>query len=411
LITQVRLPKSDHKAVPVLPRAVTELDRIVTLVVTTGSGSLDLYVQKLAEHLDVPKLFSDIYQGNTELFNISFLSQRAAKAARRDWRFTKLVNRLNGIVHLPNHHLGRYGVFLNRPYIITVHDLIRFLDLNGHSNHIHRPNFRDRLYLSLDYKGIKKATHVIAVSHTTECDLIQHLGIPEERISVVYEGIDHQLFRPVERKLLDYPYLLYVGTEQPRKNLVGLLRAFRKLKSQGNFKDLKLVKVGSAGGPEAEFRKETLRAIRELGLSGDVVFTGYVAEEDLPAYYSGAECFILPSFYEGFGFPPLEAMACGCPVIVSNVASLPEIVGEAALLVDPNDSDNLAGAIEVVLTDDCLRRELVSKGLERASQFTWEKAAKETVKVYESVAQSLGIRRVPAEVLESIAPAVGGEVN
>ena len=411
MITQVRLPKSDREAAPVLPRAVIELDSMVTLVVTTGNGSLDLYVQKLAEHLKVSKLYSDIYQGNAELFNISFFNRRAVKAAYLDWHFIRTLNRGNGIAHLPNHHLGCYGLFLSRHYIITVHDLIRFLDLNGRSNLIHRPNFRDRVYLSLDYKGIKRATHVIAISHTTARDLTHHLGIPEERISVVYEGIDHHVFRPVERSLLDYPYLLYVGTEQPRKNLVALLRAFSRLKSQGRFKDLKLVKVGSAGGPEAVFSKETIRAIRELELSGDVVFTGYVPEEDLPAYYSGAECFILPSFYEGFGFPPLEAMACGCPVIFSNVASLPEIVGDAALLIDSNDAANLAGAIEIALTDESLKGELVLKGLERASQFSWEKAAKETIKVYESVAQSLGIIYVPAEVLEGIAPAVGGEVN
>ena len=377
---------------------------MTTLVVTTGSGSLDLYAQKLADKLDIRKLYTDIYQGHAELFNISMISSKAVKAVWRDWSFVRMMNRGNGMVHLPNHHLGRYGLFLNMPYIITVHDLIRFLQLNGHGNFIHHPNFRDRAYLSLDYKGIRKATHIIAVSHKTKHDLIEHLGIPEERISVVYEGIDHQVFRPVERRLVNCPYLLYVGTEQPRKNLVGLLKAFGRLKSHGRFKDLKLLKVGSAGGPEAEFRVETLRAIRELGLSDDVIFTGYVPEEDLPAYYSGAECFILPSFYEGFGFPPLEAMACGCPVIVSNVASLPEVVGNAAILIDPNDTANLADALETVLTNEGMKRELVARGLEHASQFTWEKAANETLNVYNSVAQFVGTEHMPAKAPARIVP-------
>jgi len=374
---------------------------MVTLVVTTGSGSLDLYVQKLAEKLDVSKLFTDIYQGNAELFNVSFFNRRALKAIWQDRHFIRIMNQLDGIVHLPNHHLGRYGLSLKRPYIITVHDLIRYLEFRRLNTFIQRPNFRDYIYLSLDYKGIKKATHIIAVSHATKCDLIQHLAIAEENISVVYEGIDHQVFRPVERRLIDYPYVLYVGTEQPRKNLVGLLRAFRMLKSHNGFKDFKLVKVGRSGGLNDEFRKETILTIRELDLSNDVIFTDYVPEEDLPAYYSGAGCFVLPSLYEGFGFTPLEAMACGCPVIVSNAASLPEIVGDAALLVEPNDTSSLVGCLQVVLTNKGLRQQLVSKGLKRANLFSWENTARETLNVYENVAQSLSLSHIPTEPLES----------
>lgn len=371
---------------------------MVTLVTTTGKGSMDLYVQKLAQKLDIPKLCSDIYQRSAERFNTPLFCRAAIKALWEDWRFIRTLNRIDGVIHLPNHHLGRYGLFLEVPYIITVHDLIRYFDLKGYGVFIHRPNLRDRLYLSLDYKGVKKAVRVIAVSHTTKRDLIQHLGIPEERITVVYEGIDHQVFHPVERRVVNYPYLLFVGSEHPRKNFAGLLKAFKKLKSEDRFKDLKLVKVGEAGGPEADFRTQTLQLIHDLELSQDVVFTGHVAEEDLPAYYSGAECFILPSFYEGFGFPPLEAMACGCPVIVSNVASLPELVGDAAMLIDPHDITSMAKALYLILSDECLKKNLISKGLERARHFSWEKAARETLKVYERVEQSLSFPYLPAEV-------------
>ena len=358
---------------------------------------MDIYARKLAEHLDVPKLYSDIYPKVAEQFNIPALSPAALKALWQDWHFIRKLNKLDGIVHLPNHHLGRYGFFLKVPYIITVHDLIRYFDLKGYGTFIHHPNRRDRFYLSLDYRGVKKATRIIAVSQTTKHDLVKHLDIPEERISVIYEGIDHQVFKPTSRRLVDYPYVLFVGSEHPRKNLARLLRAFSRLKSQRRFKDLKLLKVGKAGGPEAEFRKHTLQAINELNIPSDVVFTDYVAEEDLPAYYSSAECFILPSLYEGFGLPPLEAMACGCPVIVSNRASLPEVTGEAAVKVDPLRTYSIASALEVVLTDERLKRELVSKGLERARQFSWEKAARETMEVYQSVECSVSTKYVPGE--------------
>ena len=373
---------------------------MVTLVTTLGNGAMDIYARKLAEHLDVPKLYTDIYQKNAELFHISWFSPDALTVFREDWRFVRMLNKVGGIVHLPNHHLGRYGFFLKVPYIITVHDLIRYFDLKGYGTFIHHPNLRDRFYLSLDYRGVKKATRIIAVSQTTKDDLVKHLGIPEERISVVYEGIDHELFKPTSRRLVGYPYILFVGSEHPRKNFARLLRAFSRLKSQRRFRDLKLLKVGNAGGPEADFRKHTLHVINELNIPGDVVFTDYVAQQDLPAYYCGAECFVLPSLYEGFGFPPLEAMACGCPVIVSNRASLPEVTGEAAIKVDPYGIYLLTRALEMVLTDVHLKRELVSKGLERARQFSWEKAARETIEVYASAERSISVSYVPADVAQ-----------
>lgn len=373
---------------------------MVTLVVTKGASSMDLYVEKLAAKLDVPKVHTNIYQKIGERFNASWFSLDALKAIRDDWQFVRMLNKLDGITHLPNQHLGRYGLFLKVPYIITVHDIIRYFDLEGENTFIHRPNLRDRFYLSLDYKGVKKATRVIAVSQTTKDDLVQHLGIPEERISVVYEGIDHSLFKPTSRRLVDHPYLLFVGTEHPRKNFAGLLNSFSKLKSQGRFKDLKVLKVGRAGRPGTDFRQQTLQVVEELGLSSEVVFTDYVAREDLPAYYSGAECFILPSLYEGFGFPPLEAMACGCPVIVSNAASLPEVVGNAAIKVDPDDIDGTANALLKILIDEHLKQELVSKGFKQARRFSWQRVANETLKVYKSVELSLSHKHTPGRVTE-----------
>ncbi len=359
---------------------------MVTLVVTVGSGAMDSYSQKLAEKLDVPKVYTDIYQRIAGNFNISWLSRNALSAIRDDWRFMKILKGLKGIVHLPNQHLGRYGNFLKIPYIITVHDLIRYFDLREYGKYIHRPNLRDRFYLGLDYKGIKKAARVIAVSQATKNDLMHYLKIPAARIKVIYEGIDHTTFKPsLHPSNFKYPYILSVGSEHPRKNLPALLRAFKELKEQPQFKDLKLIKVGKAGGREADFRRQTIEVIDSLNLDGEVRFTEVVPEEDLRAYYSNAECLVLPSLYEGFGFPPLEAMACGCPVITSDSSSLPEVAGEAAIKVPPHDIEGLAEALEKVLTDKELKKSLIAKGKAQAVKFSWEQTAKKTLEVYNEI--------------------------
>ena len=362
---------------------------MVTLGVTIGEGSQDLYSQKLAENLDVPKICTDIYQKSCELFNTSLLSKTSVETVWRDFHFIRMLNKLNGVVHLPNQHLGRYGFFLRLPYIITVHDLIRYVDFKGYDVLIHRPNFRDRLYLSLDYQGVKKAIKIIAVSYATKRDLVRYLGIPEERIAVIHEGIDRKIFKLIRQRPVSYPYILYVGAEHPRKNLNNLLKAFGRLKQEGDFRGLKLVKVGKAGGQEVDFRKETLLAIETLNLRNEVIFTERVSNEELAAYYSNAECFVFPSLYEGFGFPPLEAMSCGCPVISSSVSSLPEVVGEAALQVKAHDIYELVKAIQETLTNKNLRRKLIQEGFKQARKFSWKHAAQETLQVYQEVEEKL----------------------
>ena len=357
-------------------------------VVTIGSGSMDIYSWKLAEKLNVPTIPTDIYQKLRQSRNISWLSPQAIKTIWYNWRFVRMLNKLGDAVHLPNQHLGRCGNCLKVPYIITVHDLIRYFDLEDSEEDkalIYLPNRRYRHYLNLDYEGIRKATRIIAVSQSTKDDLIEHIGIADERISVVYEGIDHSLFRPVSHRIYNHPYILFVGSEQPRKNFTTLLKAFSQLKSGPRFKKLKLVKVGKAGGRGVDFRSQTMGVVESLHLSREVIFTDFVPEADLPAYYSGAEVFVLPSLYEGFGFPVLEAMACGCPVITSNTSSLPEVVGKAGIMVDPYNTDSLAQAMMQVLTDSELSNNMIRKGLVQSRRFTWEKAAEQTLEVYNKV--------------------------
>ena len=178
---------------------------------------------------------------------------------------------------------------------------------------------------------------------------------------------------------ITFPFILYLGTLEPRKNLKSLILAYNEIKKK--FPEYKLI----IGGAKGWGYKNIFQIIDNLGIDKDIIFTGYIPEKDLPSLYNSAELFVYPSFYEGFGLPPLEAMACGTPVITSNTSSLPEVVGNAGIMVDPNNVNQLADAMYKVLTDDNLRRDMIKKGLKRAKMFSWKKTAKETLKVYEEV--------------------------
>ena len=332
---------------------------MTVLVVTTEKSGLDTYSQEIAKRLDVKKVESRRY-----------LSLREA------YRLARLISSQGDIVHLPNQDFARYALFLKNPFIVTVHDLIRSCFPFS------RDRVTERILLKLDRRYIKRASHIIAVSYSTRNDLIKYLKIPDDRISVVYNGVDRNIFKPYEVKLLDKPYILYVGAERPRKNLGRLFEAFAKLK--GEFPELKLVKIGTPGRSE-KFRSEVMRQLESLGITRDTIFVGHVSGLELAHYYSSATLLAYPSLYEGFGLPPLEAMACGCPVVTSNTSSLPEVVGEAGIMVDPYDTDSLAQAMRQVLTDAKLRDDMIRKGLEQSKRFSWERAAKETMKVYEKV--------------------------
>lgn len=354
-------------------------------VTTTGKASMDTYAQRLSEHLPGPKIRTDIY--DKQDFGVPLVSWKAVKAAWYNFHFTRQLRRLRQPLHLPNHHFGRYGCFLSAPYIIIVADIMRYLDLKGLSHLIHEPNILDKLYLQKDYQGIRRATAVVAISQRTKDDLVQYLGIPAEHIFVTHPGIDHRHFKHTLKRLVEAPYLLFVGSEYPYKNLDNLVRAFYLLKLRGAFEDLKLVKVGASGGRDGPCRKRLLALIQELGLGKDVILTDWVPYADLPAYYSGARCLVFPSLYEGFGFPPLEAMACGCPAVVSSGGALPETVGNAAAVVNPHDIHSIADAIEHILTDDSWRQALIERGLRRSREFTWERTARATLEVHRRVEQ------------------------
>jgi glycosyltransferase involved in cell wall biosynthesis len=236
---------------------------------------------------------------------------------------------------------------------------------------------------------VRAADALIAVSEHTRADLCDLYQTDVNKVRVIHEGIDAE-FRPapseeIARVREQYspgrPYLLMVGTLEPRKNHAAALRALARLKAEGARHRLVI-----AGGKGWLFEPIN-RQVSASRLENDVVFAGYVPQADLPALYSGADGVLVPSLYEGFGFPVLEAMACGAPVVASNVSSLPEIAGEAALLVDAEDDAALAAAVQRILRETALAHSLREMGLRRAAEFSWKRCAAETADLYLDIAR------------------------
>jgi glycosyltransferase involved in cell wall biosynthesis len=234
-------------------------------------------------------------------------------------------------------------------------------------------------------KHLDRTDRIIAVSKNTKKDLVRLCGVPEEKISVIYPGYNSELFKPAkieqqvlsDRFALEPGYILYVGTIEPRKNLVTLLEAYQLLGQRGI--TTPLVLCGPIGWKSEAF----FATLRTLGSTASVRLLGYVDEQSLPLLYNGASCFVFPSLYEGFGLPVLEAMACGCPVVSTGVSAIPEVVGEAGLLLeDPKDKNLLAEAVSRILGDQDLRAELGAEGIKQASNFSWRKTARETMKIF-----------------------------
>ena len=269
------------------------------------------------------------------------------------------------------------------PWIVTVYDL----------SFIRYPqsfNVANRLYLSWAVRdAMRRASHIIAISESTRRDLIATYGVSPRKVSVVYCGTDSSFTPARSQKQIDEfrarrnvpaKMILYVGTIEPRKNIARLLRAFARAKRDARLPH-QLVLIGARGWKYAEVDA----VIAQENIAGDVTFAGYVPQEELPDWYRAADLFVYPSRYEGFGLPPLEAMACGTPVVTSNVSSLPEVVGNAALLVSPDDEAALADAIARALSDRALRAQMIARGVTQAARFSWERAGCATTDVYRAV--------------------------
>jgi len=266
------------------------------------------------------------------------------------------------VYHFPNFCLPPMGQGLDKHCVVTVHDTA----FMRYPEYIEPKNLK---FLQQELpKSLNRAGKIIAVSHFVKKEIEELFNIAPEKIEVIYEGIDGS-FKRCEKRNLDLPesYILYVGTLEPRKNIEGLLKAFKEARLKG----FKLVIVGGKGW----FYEGIFELVEQLGLKNEVIFPGYVPDGDLPEVYSRAKAFVFPSFYEGFGLPPLEAMACGVPVVSTKF----EVLGEAARFVNPENIDSIADGINDVLVNSTFYSQ---KGLEQAKKYTWKKTAEETMKLY-----------------------------
>lgn len=269
--------------------------------------------------------------------------------------------------------------------VVTFHDMTFFLYPQLHTR-------SKQVFFPLVIRAsARSANALIAVSDSTRRDSLRLLGIPAEKIFTTQLGVD-PAFHPIRdpkrweeiRQKYQLPdrFILYVGLVEPRKNLPGLIQAYHLAVERGI--EHRLVIVGGFGWRY----RQVLEEVEARGLQERVRFTGYIPQVDLPIVYNLASLFVYPTLYEGFGLPALEAMACGTPVVTSDVASLPEIVGEAGILVPPGDQQALSQALQEVLGNQGLQDRLATKGPERASQFTWERTARQTLQVYQHVFES-----------------------
>lgn len=296
--------------------------------------------------------------------------------------FPAFVRRLSpDLIHIP---LNRVPWFLPQPYVVTVHDMSRQL-LSG-------AGWRNQLSLYRARRGLMRAAKVIAVSDATQRNVESVLSVPSGRFRKIFNAIDPDFVAQttsaekrreiLQRYQVDYPYILYAGKIQPQKNLPRLIEAFSVLRSNigshPQYSALRLIVIGD----EISKNPAVRRAAVQSRVESSIRFLGFVPLETLRAFYESAAVFAFPSLHEGFGLPPLEAMACGTPVVTSNVSSLPEVVGDAAIQVSPDIVFDIASALERVLCDEQLRLDLIKRGYRQVSRFSWERTAREVLETY-----------------------------
>lgn len=290
------------------------------------------------------------------------------------------LNRIANIFFSPAHYIPRYCPI---PTVVTIHDV----------SYLYYPEefLKNDLYKLTHWTAaaVARSKQIIAVSKTTKKDLLKHYQIEEDKVSVIYNGFtklnaENPDRNPIEAyNLKNNKYILYVGTLQPRKNINILIRAFKNV--QEKHSSLKLVIVGKKGW----MWKTIFEEVEDLQLTESIIFTGYIPDAEVAELYKHALVFVLPSLYEGFGIPILEAMSQRCPVIASYRSSLPEIAGEACLYFDPADPEALATKIESIIQDPQLRNDLIQKGIERSENFSWDICGQQTLDVILNTVKSL----------------------
>lgn len=409
LMDMMQKPARSSETWQVSPRPRVVLD--VGPAVHQNAG-LARYAERLASHLlaghgdeiDLT-LFYNRHSSHELPVSLQSAPVETIERGQYPWRLGALASQLlrspylerrlppGNLYHATEHLLPR----LARPTVLTVHDLI-FEAFPQHHTWTNRAFLQVAMPLF-----VRAADAIIAVSQQTRWDLVARYATPEAKIRVIYEGIDNRFTRRSDwqsdsqqqyrsdyqsdlrrRYSPDRPYLLMVGTLEPRKNHAASMRALARLKKAGHPHRLLI------SGAKGWLFEPVAALVDELGLTDDVTFAGRVPDEELPALYAGADALLLPSLYEGFGFPVLEAMACGTPVVCADSSSLPEVAGDAALLVPATDDEALAAAVARILTEPGLADELRRRGAVQAARFRWETCAAETVALYRQVVEVRG---------------------
>ena len=368
------------------------------------SRALDRYTRNLITHLSAIKskhkfvvffnenvTFKDL--GVSERDNILYIAMPATPTLLDHFTFERRVrkHKLSVLFHPDN----KSFLFCKIPQITTLHDLTpqKFPTLVLSKDSL--TFLRQRAYFYIQNEALKKNARIITVSKNTKKDALTFLKLEGEKIIPIYEGVESH-FKPesiknintsINRYHLKKPYLFYVGGFGRHKNVSNIIKALDVL--QNSFPNVSLVLGGKKDDSKSSGQNvytDLADLVKKSNLSEKVVFTGYIKEADLPSLYSGAKVFIYPSKYEGFGFPPLESMACGTPVVCSKSASLPEVCGKAVRYAQ--SVDEIADKVGRVLNNDSLQRELSEKGIIQAKKFSWRRCAKETLKVIESCSRS-----------------------
>ncbi|MEM4589439.1 MAG: glycosyltransferase family 1 protein [Thermoplasmata archaeon] len=324
--------------------------------------------KKIFCKLDKNVIFDNFLTRRLKMSNL-LLDFRLARFIPNDYDIYHITNQENSILtYYPNISAS----------VVTVHDIFYYTLPK---------NFIHQQLIKLLYYGITNANRIICVSQATKNDLIKHFNLPSDKIDVVYPGLDpifkkeiknaHTLYEKYNLEP-SHEYILHVGRDEKRKNIETLLRAFYKLKRDFNLENVKLIKINKL----SETNKKLLH---DLNLENEVYIIDRVSEEDLVRFYKISDIFVFPSIMEGFGLPLIEAMACGTPIIASNTSAIPEVVEDAAILVNPKDINAFSESLYNLLTDEDLKEELIKKGMKRLSKFKWENSANKTLKVYKKV--------------------------
>lgn len=315
--------------------------------------------------------------------------------------FRAIVRRLEcDVVHIP--HLYWMPRGLGCPYVLTVHDLLEHMYGSRNLSSVRRS-----LHFYLTRRVLRGASRVMAVSQFTKNEIHKLLAVPDDHIEVVYNAIDERFLHghasQADRELIaqryqvNYPFLLYAGAIRPHKNVVRIIEAFSALKSElakeGQYADLKLIIIGDDLSSHPRLR----RTVVSGGVQNDVRFLGFVPIEVLRIFYDEAKIFVFPSLYEGFGLPPLEAMAHGTPVVTSNTSSLPEVAGNAALLVNPENVFEIRRALQRALLDPEVRQGMKERGYAQAQRFSWMSSVSRILEIYREVAGARVAKPVAAD--------------